>query len=117
LTALWKTQQAAERVRCRNLYPTTDPCCWVTGKLEEDEEDSEPIEGSSVSTWTTNQAAYSTHQLIWVPQHIYSRGRPGLGSNREHIPNPQETGSPRSGRVGGGGVGTSLWKQGSMEEV
>jgi hypothetical protein len=32
------------------------------------------------------------------PQYIYSRGLPGLGSVREDVPNPQETGGSREFR-------------------
>jgi hypothetical protein len=34
------------------------------------------------------------HQLITGPQHIYSRGLPGLHSVRKDVPSPQETGGP-----------------------
>jgi hypothetical protein len=53
---------------------------------------------------TLNQQPGSIHQLIWGPQHIYSRGLPGLGSVREDAPYIQETRSPRewSGLVGWG---------------
>ena len=48
------------------------------------------------------------------PQHIYSRGLPGLVSVRDDACNPQETGCPREFRVlvgWGCVVGTSLWRQ------
>jgi hypothetical protein len=46
----------------------------------------------------------SIHQLIWGPQHTYSRGLLGLCSFRDDAPNPQETGGPREsrGQVGWG---------------
>jgi hypothetical protein len=74
MTDLQKTQQAAERVRCRYLHPNqwteaADPCGWIRGKLEEAEEDGNPV-GPAVSInldpqrslrhWTTNQAAYTS---------------------------------------------------------
>jgi len=40
------------------------------------------------------------------PPHIYSRGLLGLGSVRENVPNPQETGIPREW---GGLVGWVQW--------
>jgi len=47
------------------------------------------------------------HQLIWSPQHVYSRRLPGLDSVREDALNSQEIGGPRKfrGLVGcrGGG--------------
>ena len=51
-----------------------------------------------------------------TPQHIYSRGLPGLGSVRD-LPNPHKTGGPREfiGLGGWGceewGLGTFSWKQ------
>jgi hypothetical protein len=69
---------------------------------------------------TLDHQTDSMNQLIWGPQHTYSRGLPGLCSFRDDAPNPQETGGPREfkGQVGGhpcgdgvgwgGGVG---WEQ------
>jgi len=123
MTALWKIQQAAERVRCSQMctqpmVEAADPCGWIRGKLEEAEEEGNPVGGPAVSIWisetsqTLDHQAGSIHQLIWGPQHLCSRGLPGLGSVRENVPNPQDTGGPREfrGLVGwgsGGGVGTS----------
>jgi hypothetical protein len=51
----------------------------------------------------------SIHQLIWGPQHTYSRGLLGPGLVRDDAPNPQETGGPREfkGQVRWG-VGASM---------
>jgi hypothetical protein len=66
MTALQKTQQAAERVRCRCLHPTIDRSCWIRGKLKEAEEEGNRVGGPpvwalrSLRHWTTNQAAYTS---------------------------------------------------------
>jgi hypothetical protein len=52
LTAFRKTQQAVERVRCKYLHPTTeaaDPWGWIRGKLEEAEEEGDPVGEPAVS--------------------------------------------------------------------
>jgi hypothetical protein len=54
MTALRKTQQAAERVRCRYLYPTNGqklllPVVELGKNLEEAEEEGNPVRGPAVS--------------------------------------------------------------------
>jgi hypothetical protein len=58
----------------------------------------------------------SIHQLIWGPQHTYSRELPGLCSFRDDA--PQETGGSREfrGQVGWG-RGTFTWRQWGGEEA
>jgi hypothetical protein len=66
------------------------------------------------------------HQLIWDPQHIYSRGLLGLDSIREDAPNPQVTEGPREcgGLVVGGcryprgnrGMGYGMWNNQRVNE-
>jgi hypothetical protein len=54
MTSLWKTQQAAARVRCRYLHPTNQWTEDLTSvveleKAEEAEEKGNPIRGPAVS--------------------------------------------------------------------
>jgi hypothetical protein len=54
MTALRKTQQAAERVKCRYLHPMNGqklliPVVELEKKQEEIEEDSDPVRGPAVS--------------------------------------------------------------------
>ena len=50
-----KTQQAVEKVKCRHLYPTNgqtevaEPYGWIREKLEEAEEEGNPVGGPTVS--------------------------------------------------------------------
>jgi hypothetical protein len=87
MTALWKTQQAAERVRCTYLHTANgqkvaaDSCGSIKEKLEEAERRVTLYEDQqSQLTWTPkisqtlSHQPGSIHQLIWGPQHIYSRG-------------------------------------------
>jgi hypothetical protein len=59
------------------------PCCWIRERLKEALEKSDHHQTGSI------------HQLIWGPEHTYSRGLPGLCSFRDDAPNPQEIGGPR----------------------
>jgi hypothetical protein len=110
MTALWNTQQAAERVRCRYLHLTYGQKFLIPvvelgeswkklrrkATLYEDQQ--------SLLTWTTkisqtlDHQSGSINQLRESPQHIYSRGLLGLGLVREDVPNPQETEGPREFR-------------------
>jgi hypothetical protein len=74
MTALWKTQQGAERVRCRYLHPSNgqklltpvdelekgwkNPRRWVTLKL--DQQSQLTWTSKSLKHWTTKQAAYTS---------------------------------------------------------
>jgi hypothetical protein len=62
MTALLKTQQAAERVRQKYLYPTN-------GRLKEAKEKGKPVEGPAVS-------------INLDPSDLSNTGPP----NRQHIP-------------------------------
>jgi hypothetical protein len=82
------------------------------GRLKEAEEKGNPVERPAVwinldsppkISWTLDHQTGSIHQLIWGPQHTYSRGLPGLCSFRDDVPNPQETGGPGSLEVRWGG--------------
>ena len=82
-----------------------DSCGWIWRKMEEAEEEDYSVEyQKSQLTWTLEISQIlehqpeSIHQLIWSPQHIYSRGIPNLGLVREDVPNPQETWGPREFR-------------------
>jgi hypothetical protein len=77
---------------------------WLNwGRLKEPEKGN-TVGRPAVSIWTPKISQTldlqtdSIHQLIWGPQHIYSRELPGLGSVRDDAPNPQETGGPRKFR-------------------
>jgi hypothetical protein len=100
-TSSWKNQM---QILSPNQWTeAADPCFWIRDKLEEAEEKGYPVGGPAVSINLDYQID-SIHQLIWGPQHTYSRGLPGLCSYRDDVPNPQETGGPREfrGQVGGG---------------
>jgi len=73
MTALWKTQQAAEsqmQICAPNQWTDpADPCGWIREKLEEAEEEGNPVGGPAVSInldpeslryWITYQAAYTS---------------------------------------------------------
>jgi hypothetical protein len=121
MTALWKIQQAAERVRCRYLYPTkwteaADPCGWIREKLEEAEEEGDPVGGPTVSTNldprdlsdTMPPTIQHTAADMRPPTHIQQKTA-GFGL-REGAPNPQETGGLREW---GGVVGWRVWVVGT----
>ena len=78
------------------------------GSLEEAEKKGDPVGGPAVSinldpkiSQTLDHQTDSIHQLIWGPQHTYSRGLPGLCSFRDDAPNPH-------GAVEGG-LGDKIW--------
>jgi hypothetical protein len=77
--------------------------------------------GKSERCWDISQTldhqTDSIHQVIWGPQHTYSKGLPGLCSFRDNVPNPLETGGPRKfrGQVEWG-LGTSMWRWGFGKE-
>jgi hypothetical protein len=119
MTAFWKIQQAAERVRCRYLHPTNGQNLVTPvvelGKSYKNLKRSLTLweDQQSQLTWTFRISQTLSHQLgsiqqlIWDPQHIYSRGLPGLDSVREDVPNPQETWGPKE--WGGWGVRVGKW--------
>jgi hypothetical protein len=106
MNARQKIQQAAERVICRYFHPPYGQKLLThvvqLGKtwkklrkrvtLSEDQQ--------SQLTWfpeisqTLDHQTDSIHQLILGPQHIHSRGLPGLDSVREDVPYLQEIGGP-----------------------
>jgi hypothetical protein len=111
--AIMTAQQAAERVRCRYLHPiwteAGGPCGWIRGKLEEAEEEGDPIGTPAVSTNLVSEPPGSIHQLIWGPStHILQRSA-GLDLVREEAPNPQETWGHREWEGLQGWGGASLW--------
>jgi hypothetical protein len=92
MTALQKTQQVAERVRCRYLHPTNEqkqltPVVEL-GKAERSWEGRScrrttvSINLDSKISQTLDQQIDSIYQLIWGPQHTFSRGLPGLCSTQ-----------------------------------
>ena len=109
---LRKTQQAAEKVRCRYLHATNGQKqltpvvdlrkaerSWGRGRPCQDQH-SQLISIPKLSQTLDHQTGSICywHQLIWDPQHIYSRGLPGLCSIRDDTPNPQDTGGHREFR-------------------
>jgi hypothetical protein len=75
MTALRKTQQAAERVRCRYLHPTNGQKQLIPvvelGRLKEPEEKGDPVGGPAVSInldpkifQTLDHQTCSIHYLI-----------------------------------------------------
>jgi hypothetical protein len=127
MTAFWKTQQAVKsqmQIFAPNQWTeAADPYGWFREgwkKLRrrvilKENHQSQLIWTPKISQ-TVDHQTDSIHQLIWGPQHTYSRGLLGLCSFRDDAPNPQETGGPREfrGQVGGG---TFTWRQGGGEEV
>jgi hypothetical protein len=117
-TSSWKSQM---QIFAPNQWTEAiDPCSWIREKLEA-EEASYPVGGPAVSTWTPDISQTldhqpgSIHQLIWGPQHIYSRGLLGLGSVKEVADNPQEIGGPREFRGLGDGGRNTLMETGGQE--
>jgi hypothetical protein len=112
-----------------NLWTeTADPCGWIRDKMEEVEEEGDPVGGPAVSinlnplppaspeiSKTLDHQPGSIHKLLWGLQHIYSRGLPSLGSIREDAPNLQENKGPKKfrGGVGWGGGGKILVETGA----
>ena len=128
-TALPKTQQAAERVRCRYLYPTNgqkeaaDPCCWIRDSWKKlrrrailwEDHQSQLIWTPEISQ-TLDHRTDSIYQLIWGPQYMYNRGLLDLFSFRDDAPNSQETGGLREFRDQvGWGMGISTWRRGGVD--
>jgi hypothetical protein len=75
-----------------------DPCDWIRERLEEAEEEGDPIGRPAVSTNLDPQylpdIETTTRQPTGAglrPQPIYSRGLPGLASVRENVPKLGET--------------------------
>ena len=65
MTSLWKTPKTAERVRCRYLYPNNGfklltLCDWIKKKLEEIEEEGNPVGGPAISRNLVPQAFSDT---------------------------------------------------------
>jgi hypothetical protein len=119
-TSSWRSQM--QIIAPDQWTEAADSCGWIRKRLEEAEEESNSVGGQTVSfnlyprdllnTGPLIRSSWS-HQMIWGPQHTYSRGLLGLGSVREDSPNPQETGGPREFRgLVGSVVGTSSWRRG-----
>jgi hypothetical protein len=104
------------------MAEAADPCGWIWGKLEEAEEEGNPV-GGSVSTWTfeisqDTGSPTRQHTPADIRPPTQSRGLLSLGLVREDAPNLQETGGPREFRgLVGWGVETSSLRQGGGEEV
>jgi hypothetical protein len=101
MTAFWKTQQAAERVRCRYLQQTNGQKLLTPvvelGKSRRKLKEGYPVgDQQSQLTWipeisqTLDHQPGSIHQLIRRLQHTYTAEDSCLGSVREGAPNPQE---------------------------
>jgi hypothetical protein len=72
-----------------------DPCGWIRGKLEESEEEGNPVVGAAISInldlqdlLDTGPSTRQCSQLKWGPQYMYSRGLQGMNLVREDAPNP-----------------------------
>jgi hypothetical protein len=61
------------------------PLLLNSGRIEEFEKKGAPIGGTAVLINLDHQTD-SIHQLIWGPQHTYSRGLPGLCTFRDDAP-------------------------------
>jgi hypothetical protein len=93
-----------------------DLCGWIRERLDEAKEDGNRIGRPVVSTGnpeisqTISHQPGSMYELIQGPQHIYSRGLPGLASVGEDVPNSRETWGLRmwGGLAEGGGWGHPL---------
>ena len=101
-TSSWKSQR--QIVAPNHWTEAADPCGWILEKVKEAEEKSNPVGELAVSInlnpWDLSNTGLpdNIHQLIWGPQHIYSRGLPALCAFRDDAPNTQETGGPRDFR-------------------
>jgi hypothetical protein len=113
-TSSWKSQM---QISAPNQWTeAANPCCWI--RLKEFEEKGDPIGGPAVLINLDPQDLSNTgppnrhHTPADMrPQHIYSRGLPGLCSFRDDAPNPQDTGGPREFRGQmGRRVGASPWR-------
>jgi hypothetical protein len=123
-TSSWKSQM---QICVSNQWTkAADPCCWIREGWKQLRRRVTLEEGQqSQLIWTPeipqtlDHQTDSIHQMIWGPQHTHRRGLPVLCSFRDDEPNPQKTGGPREfrGWGWGGGVGTSMWGQGSGEEA
>jgi hypothetical protein len=123
MTILQKTQQAAERVRCRYLTPSQwTEAAYSRGlireRLEEAKEEGNPVGGMAVSTnlesWDLSDTGPPTRQHtpadMRPPTHIHQRIS-GSGLRKDAL-NPQETGGPRKwGGLVGCVMGSSLWRR------
>jgi hypothetical protein len=107
MTNLWKTQQAAESdedICTQPMNRSIWPLLLNWGRWKEAEKKDNPVGGPAVSIWTPeisltlDHQTFGIFQLIWGPQHMYSRGLLGLCSFRDDAPNPQETVGPREFR-------------------
>jgi hypothetical protein len=119
MTALWKIQQAAERVRCSYLHPANGQMLLTSVvELGKAEEKGDPVGGPAVSinleSWDLSNTGPPNRQ------HTPADMRPQIHITVEdfwvcdhYVPNPQETGYPRvfRGQVGWGGASLSMWKQ------
>jgi hypothetical protein len=121
MTALRKTQQTAERIRCRYLHPNNGqkqltPVVEL-GKAERSWEEGRSCRRTSslnLNSWDVSNSGPPNRQhtqMTWGPRHTYSRGWPGLCLFRDDAPNPQEAGGTREfrGQVGWG-FGASTWR-------
>jgi hypothetical protein len=118
MTSFWKTQQAAERVRGRELHPTNgqtdtaDPCCSIRERLKDAETlKGNPVGGRAVSIILdprdlsnieppNRQHTAADMRLL---THIQQRTSGPVFIQRRS-PNPQETGDPRKFRWHEGGI-------------
>jgi hypothetical protein len=127
MAALWEAQQATER-QMQILIPNQwreagEPSGWIRKRPEEAEEEGNLIGRPAVSTsldprdLSDTEPPIRQHTLADMrPQHIFSRGLPGLATVREEAPNlgetPEAPGSRDVWWGGGRGVETSSWRQG-----
>ena len=90
-TSSWKSQR---QIFASNQWTeAADPCGWIREKLEEAEEEGEPVGRPAVSinldpeiSQTLDHQPGSIYQLKWGPQYIYSRGLQGLlQSEKMHL--------------------------------
>ena len=102
-TSSWKSQM---KIFSPNQWTeAAESCCWINKRVKEAEDKGNSVGGPTVLTnldlWdlsNLDRQTDSIHQLIWGPQHTYSRGRSDLSSLKNDVPNPQETGGPRKFR-------------------
>jgi hypothetical protein len=89
----WKSQR---QIFAPNQWTeAAEPCCWIRDQWKKLRRRAN-LGAPAQLIWTPeicptlDHPPGSIHQLIWFPQHTYSRGIPGLCSFRDDAPNTRD---------------------------